>query len=323
MKKFKLAAVAGALALAAASAQASVVTISPQGNGSTISVGALDWAANGVLATPVTGTNAAQPAVGDVLQSYAQAALSGFLDSNGDNIGVAGLNSSFEWTFVAGFQELVTSRSVGIDPITFLPTGVDSLNLQTTTGGDNFFKIYVSPKNANSLAGTGYADGTLIMSGQILPYNASTNRGQTVFSTSGAALITDLDKSPNGNDYPGVKSVTGSGSATIDALVQYVNKDYFTDYPTGLNLGDVLAIYLDTQANDPFTQANPSALFTKGDGSTVVGAPSVGPINGVTGPNFMLQSDATSNFQVPEPTSMALAGLALAGLGVTRRRTAK
>ena len=144
MKKFKLAAVAGALALVAASAQASIITISPEGNGTTISVGSLDWAANSVLVTPVTGTNAAQPAVGDILQSYAQAALSGFLDANGDNIGVNGLNSSFEWTFVAGFREVVTSRSVGIDPVTLLPTGVATLELKTTAGGDNFFKVYAS-----------------------------------------------------------------------------------------------------------------------------------------------------------------------------------
>ena len=121
-------------------------------------------------------------------------------------------------------------------------------------------------------------------------------------------------------DYCLKKQMISRGE--YEAILKAPNK-YFTDYPTGLKLGDVLSIYLDTQANDPFTQANPSALFTKGDGSTVVGAPSVGPINGVTGPNFLLQSDGTSNFQVPEPTSMALAGLALAGVGLTRRRASK
>lgn len=322
---FKKTLVASALAVAALSAQASsIVTIDPDGtaaaNGS-IAVAGLDWNAGTVLVTPTgvnlaggtASTNAASPNIGDVVQSYAQASLSVF-NANTGAIAVNGLNvagTGFEWTFVAGFQEVISNFAGGV--------GIGTIQLDTVAGGENFFRVYAGAVDSNNLAGTGYNNGKVILSGSVLTYNPTTGSGRTTFTTTGDNSNA-LDKFVTDN-YSGIKTVNGSGSATLDLLVTAWDSDYFQ----GLTTDTIMSLTFDTQVGTPFRNSNPSAKVTKAD-NTLIDATtlaSVGAINGVTGPNFVLQSDGTSAFNVPEPASLALASFALLGLGASRRRAAK
>ena len=318
----KLLQIAGALALAfpVASYAGNSISFDPDGAGgmSAVSVDLFDWAAGNAVAT-----GGASVATGGTTNLLYQANL-GLTSLLGNTVTASGVGGTSFITAVAGFQEIATVTNGGLTA-NFALTGVPVNGLPSAT---NFFYIYAnSVGNGDNLAGTGFTNGTIILSGYISSMNSSNFNISTV---GGLPVIDQFDKA-NDDDYdpngalPGTtQTLVGSGATDLTVTITGANSSYFPSLDfTGLNFS-----FFNTSQVTPFNQVDPSRLFNS-DGLGVVPdfAPIIGSVNGIGnrgtgGVDFQFQADANQSFEttVPEPGSLALAGLALAGLGFAGRR---
>jgi hypothetical protein len=230
-----------------------------------------------------------------------QARLGAVLDSAGNVIILPGLNdlshpNAFEITAVAQFDLQVTGYNAGI-ALTTTTTAI-----VTAPGSVNYVKFYYDPKpNANDLLGTGFDDGILILQG------TATFGGSSFveFNTLPAVAFDQFGS----NNYPGVTTKTGVGGLLLDAAVSFTDPAFFS--------GPIAVASINSSTTNvfPFQQIDPSKLFVGG----VV--PQIGAINGISGPDIQIQTDATVSFRpIPEPASMMLLGLGAMGMLVRRRR---
>jgi len=318
MVKKHLFAAGAALALCSAGAYADPFSFNPTGNGTGSgdiqNLGLFDQAPGNSLA--IGGASVFTGQVGSNITVLYQANLSTANNITNSPVFLNGTSGNY-FTFVAGFGETLKSIDPTGNNATF------SFNASSTT---NFFKVYATSAAGNDLTGTGFTNGTLIMSGTFLPSNFTSGYNRTL-GTSGAcgtasAGCQNFDQSADGDQYSGKQSVTGIGSTAITSLLNFVDADYFPDLVAGASM-----TFFNTSQNTPFTVVDPSQAFINLTGTaSAVTAPDIGAANGGggpgVGPNFQLQADANQSFTrpMPEPDSLAMLGLGLSAAALVSRR---
>jgi hypothetical protein len=235
--------------------------------------------------------------VGATFQLDFQATVSDLVGINGMPIVPPGMTSSFQLTTVGSFTEVVTGLQFGT-LANFAVAPVQSPN--------SFFEMYYNPAVvADSLAGTGFNVGTLILAGTPSTTVPSLGVYSLATDSAGNPVTKPFDQFIS-DHYPGISTVAGSGSALLAADVTFLNTDFFKT--------PFSQIFFNSSLITPFDQVSPSGLFTglPGGGAPNI-TPNIGTVNGQNGPDFQFQADANLSFGpvIPEPASIIQASLGL------------
>ncbi|QBQ54472.1 PEP-CTERM sorting domain-containing protein [Nitrosococcus wardiae] len=271
-------------------------------------VDGLDWLPGNALAV-----DAIPLADDSTFTTFIQSELTSVSGTGGVTNIPTGAAGPFEITYEISLNEIVAdSNDIDGDGI------ADTVDFNHSGGTVNIWydDFSAGTTNADGITGNsglGYDDGTLILSASVNP----TILGAGFSLTGGSANnnIQSLDGFGN-NDLPGIRTVQGSGDATVEAAIGFFNPTFFQ----GINNDTIIEFLLNATLEDPFDNINPELSVA---GNTPVYGPD--SINGLgQGPeDFHFEADANSSFNtqaVPEPASIALLGIGLSLISVSHIR---
>lgn len=291
--------------------RAAIVGFDPAGGMSYDQLSSLDIAPGNLL---VTAESVDDYVVGGITQAYFQASISSYRDET--NTLVSLVSAGSEFTVVLGYRQVFTD-------VTLQTGGRVTSETSLIAGGANYLAVYhdtTAATFADDLAGSGFADGTLVLEGSISDLFSSVTFDYSAISPNPfPGAVPQLFDGSGADDYSGFETYPAGGFFSVISELSFVNSDYFSSLSPGAFIQFSIA---SGEIELNFKETNPSMEFNAAADGSVSVTPDLGSING-TGVDRQFQVDPNATFVVtPEPASVLIwAGMAsVVFLGDSRRR---